>query len=93
MPWIEVHLAHGKEPQCEASIEVELEWIDGEIYGTDADGNRGVWVPGYLTVASEVPEVCSECGHHYLVEELKALEADAEKAAEAMTMTADDEDA
>ena len=50
---------------CEAPIECPLEytpgWFPGEMYGQDADGNRGVWQSGYFEVC-DIPNECPE-GH------------------------------
>lgn len=41
----------------------DLEYVQGENYGADADGNRGRWIPGYY--------VCTECGRDFDVEDNK----------------------
>lgn len=47
--------------ECDGNILVELEWIPGEIYGSDADGNRGIWIDGYWSWTN-VADVCTK-GH------------------------------
>ena len=71
---------------CEAELEVELAWEPADRnYGADADGNRGVYVPGYWYFETSPPETCPECGYTYTAEEYAKLEAQAEKEAREYT--------
>lgn len=47
--------------RCGADIVCLAEYVPGEWYGADADGNRAKWIPEHLEVV-EVPGVCPE-GH------------------------------
>jgi hypothetical protein len=40
------------EEDCGADVVVTLEWNSGEVWGSDADGNRGEWRDGYWSVTS-----------------------------------------
>lgn len=45
--------------ECSGEVTCELEWNPGEMYGQDADGNRGIWQPGYWSPVS-CSSKCSE---------------------------------
>lgn len=55
--------AHGTSSRrCEGGLLVGLTWEPGESnWGADADGNRGIYVPGFW-VPSEIPDKCDTCG-------------------------------
>lgn len=65
--------------ECEAEIVVELEWTPGELYGTDADGRRGMWVPGGFSVCG-IAETC-ENGCQWDAHDLTEIEQRADRAA------------
>lgn len=47
---------------CDTEFQIELEWEPGDSnYGADADGNRGISVPGYFYV-DVCPSHCPGCG-------------------------------
>lgn len=70
-----------QEPCC-VEIEVPLEYEPGEAnYGADADGNRGIYIPGGFYADFSPPEKCDECGHVYTTDELKSLSDEADKKA------------
>lgn len=80
-----IHEKHGDETEprkfhegdpCEADIDVECEYNAGETYGSDADGNRGIWVPSYISPGT-VPDKCPD-GHEFTPEEKKQLEKELE---------------
>lgn len=61
---------------CSVELEVELDFEPGDKnYGADADGNRGISVPGYAYPINEPPDVCPECGKPFTKDELKAIDA------------------
>lgn len=62
--------------ECDGEVTVELEWNPGEMYGQDADGNRGVWQPGYWSAFS-CSEKCSN-GCELTEEQQDALMKEAE---------------
>ena len=64
---------------CEADVVVTLHWCPGEMWGTDADGNRGMWVPGHYEVDA-IGEAC-EAGCVFAEADSEALEKAAEQAA------------
>lgn len=71
---------------CQHEIEVELGYEEGDSsYGADADGNRGISVPGYFYPAEDPPEKCSECEHCYSTEEKEEINKLMEKAADSYT--------
>lgn len=78
-----LHALGDDEEGCQDEIEVELDYTPGEVYGSDADGNRGVWQSGYFENISDTPLVCEECGRAYSDEERTQLEAEMNAAAEA----------
>lgn len=48
-------------PRCEAEMTVTLEWEpEDTIFGRDADGNRGIRLPGYWT-ADDMPRCPKGC--------------------------------
>lgn len=60
---------------CGADLTVEAECEGGEWWGTDADGNRGMWIAPYI--AADVGDVT--CKLHALTpEEYAALQAQAD---------------
>lgn len=76
-----LHLGDAAEP-CACEIGLELAYEPGESnYGADADGNRGISIPGYFYVEDEIPTKCSECGHEFTMEELESLRKDADEGA------------
>lgn len=46
--------------ECCAGVEFICDIQEGGIEGSDADGNRGVWVPAQLIAPDEV--ICGNCG-------------------------------
>lgn len=59
--------------ECGTDFTVELYYEPGDSnYGADADGNRGMYVPGYW-YPDEMPACCPN-GHVFSPEELKALD-------------------
>lgn len=77
---------------CQDEIEVELESEPGEMYGQDADGNRGIWIGPSVSRANDPPAKCEECGHIYTDEELARLTAEMDKAAEEYEYEPDEPD-
>ena len=76
-----LHLGDAAEPCC-VDIELDLAYEPGESnYGADADGNRGISIPGGFYVEDEIPTKCSECGHEYTMEELGDLRKQADEKA------------
>ena len=74
-------------PNCTNPIEIPLNRVSGEWFGTDADGNRGMWVSPYFE-PGDIPKVCLHCKHPFTIAELEAI---AEKAQdEANELDADD---
>lgn len=70
-----------REPCC-VEYEVELGYEPGESnYGADADGNRGISIPGFFGVEGEIPTKCDECGHEFTMEELESLRKEADEKA------------
>lgn len=66
---------------CEAPIRFELDYEQADPHwGADADGNRGMYVPGYWYLASVTPQQCPK-GHDLTEDEQKGLEAEAESMA------------
>lgn len=64
--------------QCELSLGID--WESGERgYGADADGNRGIDIPGYFCLSEEVPLTCPACGYQFTDEERLAIQASAER--------------
>lgn len=62
---------------CGEQIEVEfdIEYEPGESnYGADADGNRGISIPGYYHADVEPPEECSHCKVTLTESERKSIE-------------------
>lgn len=47
--------------ECGGDVEIELEVNPGEMYGSDADGNRGMWIEAYLSF-NQILGSC-KCGH------------------------------
>lgn len=79
---------------CDGEMEVELSWEDPDpSFGQDADGNRGVYVPGYwygpAAGDKDFPEVCST-GHVFSVYEKIEIEVSIIESAE--TESGDDPD-
>jgi hypothetical protein len=71
--------------ECGADIELACCWTPEERnYGADADGRRGICVPGYMSLDDEIPDVCpdDECGHTFTPDERDSLETDAQRACE-----------
>jgi hypothetical protein len=71
---IEVSLEHedarDESKLCDAEFSLDLQYEEGDAaYGADADGNRGINVPGYFEWCGEIPDKCSECGHVYTEDE------------------------
>jgi len=67
---------------CVDEIEVNLEYEPGEAnYGADADGNRGISIPGYFYTEDSAPLKCEECGHIYTDAERQEIQTKMEKAA------------
>ena len=69
--------------ECGAEIELRGDWTpEDRNYGADADGRRGITVPGYLSLDDEIPDVCpdAECGHTFTADERASLETDAHRA-------------
>lgn len=62
---------------CEREHTVEVEFLPAEMYGTDADGNRGVKMPGEWVLIGDIPLTCPSCGHTYTTEELANMAKDA----------------
>lgn len=59
---------------CIEEIEFDLAYEPADAsYGADADGNRGMYVPGYFYPESDPPEKCEECGHFYSDEEKEEI--------------------
>lgn len=69
---------------CEVEeIEVELGWEPGDPnYGADADGNRGISVPGYAFVEDELPTECPDCGVKFTAEQMADFDKRAAKQAD-----------
>lgn len=80
-PSIEISLDHDdprkQDATCDAEIELGLDYTPGEMHGSDADGNRGVWHAGYYEWLGEIPATCTECGHVYTEEEKERLAKEA----------------
>jgi hypothetical protein len=75
---IEVSLEHedarDESKLCDAEFSLDLQYEEGDAaYGADADGNRGINVPGYFEWCGEIPDKCSECGHVYTEDEKEEL--------------------
>jgi hypothetical protein len=68
--------------ECGAEIEVECEVEPGEMYGQDADGNRGMWVPAAV-LPNIPPTECPECKATFTLEQFTALEKKLEELAAA----------
>jgi hypothetical protein len=66
---------------CEAEIEVECDAEPGEVYGADADGNRGIWV-GPTLLPNDPPTTCPECGCTYTTAETSIMAKKLEQLAE-----------
>ena len=60
-------------PQCGEEFEVGL-YVepDEPNYGADADGNRGVFMAGYLE-CEEYPETCPHCGYTLTEGDVEAI--------------------
>lgn len=85
------------DPRTEGTtcLDVEVELTAGyepgdPNYGADADGNRGISLPGYAYYESGLPETCPECGHEFTAEETATLELLADEAAEEEWLSAQD---
>jgi hypothetical protein len=64
--------------ECDGEVAVTLEYEPGEMYGQDADGNRGMWVPGRWI--AEAAETCTQ-GHNLDDAEREKVQDDAEQVA------------
>lgn len=49
-------------PECEEEIAVECDTDGGYMYGTDADGNRGIWIAPYVCHPDDADMICQKCG-------------------------------
>jgi hypothetical protein len=64
-------------PICDADFDIELEYEPADPhFGSDADGNRGVYIPGYYHQA-DVPGECPVCKGTFAPDELSDLINDA----------------
>lgn len=66
--------------ECGEYIELEAEVTPGEMYGTDADDNRGMWV-GPSVDAPDPSSVCPNCGAELTQNELDGMYKKLEEAA------------
>ena len=61
--------------QCSLDVNIQLEYEPGEMYGSDADGRRGVWRDGYLYGGEDA--VCP--AGHPVKDSQERAEAEAER--------------
>lgn len=59
---------------CKAEFMVTQEIIPSEIYGADADGNRGERLPAFIELNTDRLPVSCPLGHVFTQHEIKMLE-------------------
>lgn len=83
---------HCPNEDCEEEHEVETEAeLDDPSYGSDADGNRGIFVAGGIT-DWYAPEKCSKCGTVFTKEQADEIHKELKGAADAWEPFEDDPD-
>lgn len=76
---------------CHGNVLVEVAWEPADPnFGADADGNRGMYVPGFWAVAT-IPDKCDVCGFEFTVAGKETIEREAQKIADELP-PADEED-
>ena len=69
-----VHDIQDGDVQCEVLLDdLSIETEPGEMYGTDADGNRGVWREGYL-YCDNVPDQCPVCRNFFTEKDMERID-------------------